>query len=390
MRGVPAAPPAPPALPSLPALPIAEIAEITAVEVRLLTLPTSTPLVTAHNRSPDDGRQLVVIKAATEDGVVGWGECSALNRPTYTAEWAGGAFELLSAWADDLFSSHPSAFDVATNPMAAAGIEMALLDAGLRQRNETLTSALGKALSIDMATRVLAGATLGLLPVDESVEAVRALVDAGYRRVKVKVGPEQVDAVPHELSHSFPDLDVQVDGNGSLDERHMMDLLSLAGHGVTAIEQPFAVDRADLAAEFAAVSEIPLIADESVSSIADAASLSSIGALGGISIKPPRVGGLTAALELLVWCRNENIPASVGGMLECGLGRHALAAFAACEGFTLTGDVSPARHRLDADPWPDIEMIDGWITVPTTLGVAPPPDLDVLDQVTIRHVARRR
>ena len=94
------------------------------VELRLLSLPTIEVLAAGHDRSPDERRELVVIGITEEAGTTGWGECSALNRPTYTSEWARGSF---AALADLLSSARPAGPPLApTHPMAAAGIEMAL------------------------------------------------------------------------------------------------------------------------------------------------------------------------------------------------------------------------------------------------------------------------
>jgi L-alanine-DL-glutamate epimerase-like enolase superfamily enzyme len=70
-------------------------------------------------------------------------------------------------------------------------------------------------------------------------------------------------------------------------------------------------------------------------------------------------------------------------MLESALGRHALAAFAANDGVEITGDVSPSRRWLATDPWPDLKMSDGMIAVPTSPGVAPLPDQDRIEDLTI-------
>jgi hypothetical protein len=51
----------------------------------------------------------------------------------------------------------------------------------------------------------------------------------------------------------------------------------------------------------------------------------------------------------------------------------------------LVGDLSPAGRWLADDPWPDLAMRGGRIAVPTTAGVAPPPDPDRLDAVTTRR-----
>lgn len=355
------------------------LAAIARIEVRLLGLPTRRSLATAHDGVPSADRQLVVVGVETADGVMGWGECSALNAPTYTAEWAADSFDRLSAWAKG--GALP---DRATHPMTFAAIEMAVVDASLRSQGVSLAQSLGAP-----APTVRAGAAIGLLPVAESVAIARELVDAGYRKLKVKIDPTQVDNVPHDLTHAFEGRDddpveVHVDANGSLNEEHLMGLLGLTWHGVSVIEQPFPIDRPDLAAELLLGSEALVTADEAVITVADAQGLLDAGAMRGIAIKPPRVGGLAAAQDLLAWCRANDIGASIGGMLECGLGRHALAAFGALDGFTITGDLSPASQWLSDDPWPDIQMVGPDIVVPTTSGVAPLPDQETLERLTLR------
>jgi O-succinylbenzoate synthase len=109
------------------------------------------------------------------------------------------------------------------------------------------------------------------------------------------------------------------------------------------------------------------------------------GAVSGVSIKPSRLGGLLPARDLHDGCVEMGLPATAGGMLETGLGRHALAALASLPGFTLTGDLSPAGRWLAADPWPDLEMGAGQIRVPTTPGVAPSPDPELIDRYTAKR-----
>ncbi len=256
-------------------------------------------------------------------------------------------------------------------PMAAAAIEMATLDAELRSAGRSLASSIGAT-----ASQVTAGATIGLGPIGQSVDLARQLVDLGYRKLKVKIDPKQVDDVAHALSHELPDIELHVDANGSLGQSHLMALLGLTWHGVTAIEQPFAVDRPDLAAELMLGTEATIIADEGAPTLRDAERLLAASAVRAVAVKPPRLGGIAAAVELVEWCRRSGVGASIGGMLESGLGRHALAAVAALEGFTVTGDLSPARQWLTDDPWPDLTMVDGTIVVPDGPGVAPLPDVD--------------
>lgn len=358
--------------------------EIEAVDVRLLSIPTVSTLRTARDGGPSTAneerpcpnRELVVIRLQDQDGSMGWGECSALNEVGYSNESALSSFHSLTG------DRRPIPDKL---PMAAAAMEMARLDLRLRRAGQSLSSMLET-----KRTLVPAGATLGLMSPEDSVTEAGRLMRDGYRRIKVKIGPGGtglggVEVVPALLKMTFPELEIQVDANGSLGEEHLDPLVRLFDLGVTAIEQPFPVDRPDLAAMLVARTPIPVVADEAAPNLEAAQRLFEQGALSGISIKPPRVGGMSRALELLAWSVGRGIPATAGGMLESALGRHSLAAFAACDGLDLTGDLSPSRRWLATDPWSDLEMSNGMILVPTEPGVAPLPDPDLIEDLTVYH-----
>jgi o-succinylbenzoate synthase len=342
------------------------------VEIRLLALPVREQLATGHNANPDARRQLVIVRVEDSDGAAGWGECAALNQPTYTAEWAENAFDSLAA-------GRPEASE---QPMAAAALEMANLDAQLKTRGVSLASHLG-------ATRatVQAGAAVGLMPTADLIERLATLTNDGIARVKLKIEPgHEIEPAAAALA-TFPGLELHVDGNGSFGPAHLGTLAEMGALGVAVIEQPFATNDTSSAATLRKTG-VAVIADEGVSSVADAERLLVNEAISGISIKPPRVGGIAAAVEMLAWCTSNNMRATAGGMLECGLGRHALAAVAALDGFDITGDVSPARRWLAADPFPDVATLGSSVVVPTGPGVAPEPDIELLDRYTIKTATR--
>ena len=133
------------------------------LEIRLLELPMRSSLVAAHDRGPAPVRELVIVCAQTDHGV-GWGECSALNQPTYSSEWARQSFQVLAAGTEGI--------DIA--PMAAAAVEMALLDAELKAGGVSLAAHLGAT-----ATHVPAGVVVGLGSIDEVLATVGALPRGG-------------------------------------------------------------------------------------------------------------------------------------------------------------------------------------------------------------------
>ena len=367
--------------------------------VWLLELPLREPFAAAHGTTST--RELVVVRVDTDRGH-GWGECAALTEPTYTDEFAAGAFSTIESRLAPLLVgtrlAEPSAIDgraggdgrvgraaldalapVPGSPMAKAALEMAVLDVACRAASVPLAQRIGA----DRST-VPAGAAIGLGPVAAVAERAAALAEEGFGRVKLKIEPGHDLAVVAAVRTAAPSVEVQVDANGSYGGQDVGTLVELAGAGVEAIEQPFPVGDVDSAVALVAAVTVPVVADEGAPSADAVEHLASLRAASGVSIKPSRIGGIGPAIEVRDICVRAGLAATAGGMVESGLGRHALAAVAALDGFTLTGDVSPAGRWLAADPWPDLALGDDGIAVPDTPGVAPDPDLDAIAAHTIR------
>ena len=122
----------------------------------------------------------------------------------------------------------------------------------------------------------------------------------------------------------------------------------------------------------------PICLDESIVSLERAANAIALHAATYLNIKPGRVGGYLKAKRIHDLCLAEGVGAGCGGMLETGIGRAANAALAAPPGFTLPGDISASGRFYARDITPPIELVDGFIEVPT--GVE--PIAEVLREVT--------
>lgn len=325
----------------------------------------------AHNKRPTEDRELVFVAGHDSDTstVAGWGECSALNAPTYTAEWAAGAYASLTSGAP---------LDATAEPMAAAALEMAQLDAELRAEGQSLAARLGTT-----GRSAPAGAAVGLAPIPTMLDEIEGLAADGYRRVKCKIAPGRVVEPIRAIITRFPELEVQVDANGSLGAEDLRLLYVLRDLGVRAVEQPFAVGDHGLAGRLVAETDLTVVSDEAVNNVDDLWAVARDQAATAVSIKPPRVGGLRRALTLVDAATSAGMQCTVGGMLESGLGRHLLAAIAPLQPFTITGDLSPARRWLAADPFPDVLMAAGVVAAPDVVGVAGDPDLELLERYTV-------
>ncbi|NNF53712.1 MAG: hypothetical protein HKN03_04630 [Acidimicrobiales bacterium] len=354
--------------------------------VRLLSLPTRRTLVAAHDVHPEPSRLLSVVELENPNGDRGWGECSALNRVGYAPESAGSSFDVLST-APELSAPEGGQELINRFPMAMAALEMAELDLRLKQRDVSLADYLGVPRSL-----VPAGAVLPLADLDQSMRQATLMADLGFRRMKLKIVPSiRSGVLPKDLVRAVrscaPTTEIHVDANGSFDAASFAEVAELAAEGVAVIEQPFSPSQVGLAADLVATG-VTVAADESATDLAAIQELVRMGACSAVVVKPARLGGLYGAFELLAWCEENGVAASAGGMLESGLGRHALAVVAANQACTLIGDISPSRQWLLRDPWPDIEMEDGFVRVPSSPGVAPEPDFELLMEFTTRSVRR--
>lgn len=367
---------------------------IDAVELRRIELPFVTPFRTASSQWT--GRDVLVVRVfASGDGgpVEGWGECVAPDTPTYTAEYTAGAHvvcrdhlvpRLLTATVDSGVGVAAALGDVAGHPMAKAALEMAVLDAQLRTAGTSLARHLGAT-----QTAVPAGATIGMKDsVDELVAAAAGAVDAGYRRVKVKVDPghdvEPVTALRRALGDAVA---VQVDANCAYtpgDRAHDDALRALDRLGLLLIEQPYRPDRFLAHAELAARLDTPLCLDETVTSDAVAAEVIELAAASVVNVKTGRVGGVFEAKAIHDRCRRAGLGLWHGGMLETGIGRAAALAVAALPGFDLPADLAAADRYWARDivTEPAVLRSDGTVAVPGGAGLGVDVDVEFVEAIT--------
>jgi O-succinylbenzoate synthase len=111
-----------------------------------------------------------------------------------------------------------------------------------------------------------------------------------------------------------------------------------------------------------------------------------LGACKIINLKPARVGGFTESLEVYKVCVENEMPLWIGGMLESGVGRAALLAFASLPGVTLPCDISATSRYYNpdiADP-PFVLGKNSTITTPTAPGIGVEVQMDRVEEATTR------
>src|SRR5665213_931772 len=331
------------------------------VELIHAELPFISPVETAVGTHRHRPVVLVHLTAHRPDGtsVEGWGECAALADTTYDAEDADGAFAWLEASllptllrVSERSGALPSVgglgglHDDAGHRLACSAAEMAVADAHLRAADRSLADQLGVA-----GMRVPAGAVLGL---PRSVGQLAADLGrqraAGFARVKVKVAPGSeaiIDGAVRPLLGSG--LLVQLDANGTYGDDAIDRLGPLDDLGLVCIEQPLGRDDFDGHRRLAAALATPICLDESLDSPSSVVEAVGSGACSVVCVKPARLGGIGAALDVITWCTDAGVLWWVGGMFESGYARGVNTALAALPGRSLPGDLAPPATYLVAD-----------------------------------------
>ena len=358
-------------------------AGLAAIELVRVRLPLKRPFTTSFGTSTD--KECVVVRAIGADDAEGWGECTAMEAPRYSGEWNDGAWLVLRDHViPATLAGQPTG--VRGHPMAAAAVEMALTDLELRAQGVSLASHLG-----GIQTRVPCGVSLGIEErTDDLLELVNRFLDAGYRRVKLKIEPGRDLEPVRAVRAAFPDAPLSVDANAAYTRETSDSLLPLDDLALEYIEQPLPED--DLLGHIELQRRIatPICLDETITSSRVARGALELGACRIINVKLGRVGGLAEALRIHDLAREAGVPLWVGGMLETGIGRAANVALASLPGFTLPGDTSASDRYFDHDlTEPFVVDADGTMEVPDGpgLGVAPLPDrleAAVIDRVTVR------
>ncbi len=286
---------------------------------------------------------------------------------------------------------------LAGNPAARAVLDIALHDA------------LGKALGVPVHD-LLGGRSNATIPLEWSVslyddvgrmiaDARRAIDEFGIRVLCLKAAGAKgwredvrnFEAVRREVG---PDVMIGVDPNtGWTVSETILALEAMRDFDVGYCEQP--IERRNLRgmAEIRAQARgVPMMADESLFTIEDAAALVRAGAVDAFCIKLYKVGGLSAARKILAIADASDVGINCGGLavasqLEAAASAHFCAAVPAGRTFGAAEFVFGVG-AMGADPLVaegGLSIENGAVAVPTAPGLGVVLNEDALQRMTLSH-----
>lgn len=308
-----------------------------------------------------------IIVRIDKDGLTGWGECPASNRPGFSYETVKTVVYVITEFlvpaikkTGDLRKAFST---VRGHEMAKCGLEMAFWDLAAKKKNVPLASLYTKNFRKEIKT----GISIGIQDSPKIlVEKISNALDKKYHRIKIKIKPGWDVDVVRVVRKEFPKIELMVDANAAYTLNDVDHLKKLDEFNLMMIEQPMWHDDYVQHAKLTKSIKTFICLDEPIRSARDAEAAISLKSCKIINIKQSRVGGPLEAKKVHDICMKNKIPVFCGGMLETGIGRLFNIALASMPNFTLPGDISAsARYYTEDIIDPPVTLTgDGSILVP--------------------------
>jgi muconate cycloisomerase len=358
--------------------------------------------------APRDALGKPIVVKIHADGAVGYGQIRPISPGHFVADTVHSVVAAITdIYGPLLLGKRPSDLEaiqesfngrLAGNPAARAVIDIALHDL------------IGKQLGVPVAA-LLGGMCETVIPIEWSVsmaddvgvmvaEAKRAVDEFGIRVLCLKAAGKggwrqdikNFEAVRKAVGH---DIVIGVDPNtGWTFFETIAYMQAVRPLNLGYLEQP--TERRDLAALAAIRNQaggVPVMADESLFTLADAFALAEARAVDVFCIKLYKVGGLAAARKIAAVAEAANIQLNLGGLAvlsqtEAAASAHFCAATPSKRMFG-AAEFAFALNTVGADPLvpePSLVLKDGAVAVPTGPGLGITVDEEALARHAIHHV----
>jgi len=202
---------------------------------------------------------------------------------------------------------------------ARCALELALLDRLGKQNAFPLY----RLLHLPEPKASVTSFTIGIDTPESMAEQARKVPQ--YPVIKVKLGSEDDEARISAIRKARPDACLRVDANAGWSLPQALDMVKrLAVYDLEMIEQPLPREQIAEMGEVQAATSIPVVADESVQTLADVHALGKAG-VKGINLKLMKVGGILKGLEMVRASQIYGMRLMLGCMVETSLGVTAMA-----------------------------------------------------------------
>jgi o-succinylbenzoate synthase len=294
---------------------------VTGLSWTTFRLPLSTPFPTAAGEFRE--REGLILRLASDAGVVGLGEASPHPAQGRTA--LAEVEEALERLAPSLLGAETEGLEELrpeVPPVLACAIDVAACDTVARATGVSVA----RLLSPQVCSAVPVNAVVGTKTDAEAVSQAAAARKGGFACVKLKVGTgrtveeerRRVAAVRDALG---PGITLRLDANGAWRPDEAISIIeALAAYDLEMVEQPVAMGDLEGMAYVRAAVDVPIAADEDVTSVESARRVLEEDAADILVVKPMVVGGLRPARMIVEVAEAIGAPVVVTTTVDTGIG----------------------------------------------------------------------
>jgi len=299
--------------------------KITNIEYFRLDMPLAIPYTIAYETVSKTSN--IILKLNTDKGITGWG-CAAPDMEV-TGETPEDVISNIETIIVDLLKDQ-SPFQIARFthqlkqlcPHASstrAMVDIALYDLLARKAKLPLYQLLG-----GFRKEIPTSITIGILPLQETIEQTKYYLNKGFTIIKVKGGlnlDEDIEKIMKMREKHGDEFLLRFDANqGYSPEESIAFIDKTKSAKIEILEQPTKQKKEDQLGEVTQSVDVPVMADESIKTLKDAFRLASNDLIDMVNIKIMKVGGILESQHINSVAKAAGMEVMVGCIDECALG----------------------------------------------------------------------
>ena len=343
--------------------------KIKAIEYFRLDMPLAVPYTIAYETVSHTSN--IILKLDTGTGITGWG-CAAPDKEV-TGETPEDVISNIEKVVIGLLKEQ-SPFQIAKIthlikqllPGASstlAMVDMALHDLLARKAKIPLYQLLG-AFRNEIPTSI----TIGILPLDETLETAKNFLKNGFSILKLKGGlnlSEDIEKILKLREKHGDDFLLRFDANQGYTTEESFEFISKTlSANIEIFEQPTSQKMEERLGEVSQNIDIRVMADESLKTLKDAFRLASNNLMDMVNIKIMKVGGILESQHINSVAKAAGVEVMVGCIDECALGISAGLHFTLSRANIVCADLDGHMDLLE-DPFTDLFQLKNGILFPS-------------------------
>ncbi len=273
-------------------------------------------------------------------------------------------------------------FAIGVNCQLKFAVEEALLDLQAKRMKTPLFNLFGGLSRREVPVMRM----LGLKPPKETSAEAQALVERGYRYVKIKIGLDDkrdIETVKITREAVGDDVFISVDANQAYAPMRAVKVLNqLDSCNLVVCEQPVRRDDVRGMAFVRQHVKVPIMADEGVETATDALRLIEAGGMDAVSIKLWKMGGYYKSREIAAVCNAANVGVHVGSTAGSQLMEAMQLHFCASIPDLFAGAEIGEFESLNEDPASGLTVTQGTLSVSNRPGLGVDIDMSKLQETT--------